>query len=152
LKDRAPLAGNCVCSRPITLGDDRAAFCDGRAPPVLMLVTPIEFHYDFARPRVFLRRCNSNNHGHHRPLHGGPRAGQDTFGMVTLIRTAPSARALGSTSLRRFLAGSPSFSQVRRGCVLSRCSASAVSNRLGGTDFSDWASGCWSITHWYRDG
>ena len=35
---------------------------------------------------------------------------------------------------------------------LWRGSASAVSNRLRGTDLSGWDSDCWNIAHWYRDG
>jgi len=35
---------------------------------------------------------------------------------------------------------------------LWRGSASAVSNRLRGTDLSGWDSDCWNIAHWYREG
>jgi peptide/nickel transport system substrate-binding protein len=34
---------------------------------------------------------------------------------------------------------------------LWRGSASAVSNRLRGTDLSGWDSDCWNIAHWYRE-
>jgi len=34
---------------------------------------------------------------------------------------------------------------------LWRGSASAVSNRLRGTDVSGWDSDCWNIAHWYRE-
>ena len=34
---------------------------------------------------------------------------------------------------------------------LWRGSASAVSNRLRGTDLSGWDSECWNIAHWYRE-
>jgi peptide/nickel transport system substrate-binding protein len=34
---------------------------------------------------------------------------------------------------------------------LWRGSASAISNRLHGTDLSGWDSDCWNIAHWYRD-
>jgi peptide/nickel transport system substrate-binding protein len=35
---------------------------------------------------------------------------------------------------------------------LWRGSASAVSNRLRGTDLSGWDSDCWNIAHWHREG
>jgi hypothetical protein len=33
---------------------------------------------------------------------------------------------------------------------LWRGNASAVSNRLQGTEISGWDSNCWNIAHWYK--
>jgi hypothetical protein len=66
------------------------------------------------------------------------------------IRTDPWARALASTSLRRFCPA-PSFSALRSRQRFSG-SASAVSHWLRGTDLSGWGSDCWNITRWYREG